>query len=480
MNQLVAGTLSDEGYECRQAYDGVEALRLFHEFSPEAMVLDLNIPKIHGLEVLRQAKHLDPHAVVIVLTGHGSDQTASHAIKLGADDYLTKPFQHSGLLESLELHLKRADQLRGVEIPGELPSQGGVGYFAQLFLEAPAALVHADSSGAIRAVNRSAARLLARGPDELRGSSLGEIVPQEMRARWLDTVRREASMTRGYEGEVLLESAGTAFPANVVAVEKPEKDHLILALRDLTQQKTLERRYFESKRLASLGRVVEGVAHEVRNPLISIGGFARKLRPILGEGSRGDQYLEVILSEVERLERMVRDIEEFVQFSKQDRTRFSPLDLRSVLHGCLDAAAERCSAGGIRVRSDIPAALPSIYGDPSLLRELFDGLAENACEAMPSGGDLVLRCWLADRWIQVQVEDSGIGIAEEDLTEIFDPFFTSKTSGTGFGLARAYLIVEDHAGTIDFESRVGKGTLCTVSLPVDRRWVPRNPEPPTP
>jgi len=124
--------------------------------------------------------------------------------------------------------------------------------------------------------------------------------------------------------------------------------------------------------------------------------------------------------------------------------------------------------------------LPHIYGDASLLRELFDGLMENACEAMPSGGDLALRCWLADRWVQVQVEDSGVGIAEEDLTEIFDPFFTSKTSGTGFGLAKAYLIVEDHAGTIDFESRVGKGTLCTVSLPVDRRWVPRNPEPPTP
>ena len=84
-----------------------------------------------------------------------------------------------------------------------------------------------------------------------------------------------------------------------------------------------------------------------------------------------------------------------------------------------------------------------------------------------------MRVYGVDNWIHVRVEDTGIGIPPKDLDEIFDPFFSSKTSGAGLGLAKAYLIVEEHSGTIDFESRVGKGTACTVSLPVDRRTLPR-------
>ncbi|MBE0616535.1 MAG: hypothetical protein IH608_01235 [Proteobacteria bacterium] len=127
----------------------------------------------------------------------------------------------------------------------------------------------------------------------------------------------------------------------------------------------------------------------------------------------------------------------------------------------------------MRSHWDAPGELPPVFGDAALLAELFRGLVENAVEAMPAGGDLTVRLRPVDAWVQVRLEDSGVGIPEEDLDAIFDPFFTSKTSGAGLGLAKAYLIVEEHAGTIDFESTPGKGTACTVSLPVERRAVPR-------
>jgi PAS domain S-box-containing protein len=409
----------------------------------------------------------------VVLTGQGSEQTARRALRFGADDYLTKPFQEDILVESLQLHLQRADLQKGLELQSHGSWRVGEAHLARLFFDAPAALVHADPTGDIRAVNKAATRMLARSPDELVGQPLWGIVSEEIRGRWLETVRREAPSSHGYHGEIHLQSAAGVFPASVIAVEGPESGHLILVLRDLTHQKAFEKRYFESKRLASLGRVVEGVAHEVRNPLISIGGFARKLRRGFDEKSQQGDYLEVILAEVERLERMVRDIEEFVQFSSQRRPRFAPLDLKDVLAASLEEVAKRNSEVGVSVRFHAPDDLPRIYADSALLRELFSGLVENAFDAMPSGGELTLGIRAVNNWIHLRVEDTGVGIPHEDLEEIFDPFFTSKTSGAGLGLAKAYLIVEEHSGTIDFESLVGKGTACTVSLPVERRRVPR-------
>lgn len=470
---LVTDALVRHGYECLQAFDGLEALRLFESEPLDALVLDLNIPQIHGLEVLRHVKRKRPGTVVVVLTGHGSEQTALQALTLGADDYLTKPFREENLVSSLENHLRRADLVERVDAACGEAGKGEEACLAQLFLGAPVALVHADVEGVVRAVNREATRILGRSAASLVGSRLEVLAGEEVRRHWLGTVRREASSARKYEGEVHLAAAGGPFPASVLAVGGPEEGDLILALRDLTRQKAFEKRYFESKKLASLGRVVEGVAHEVRNPLISIGGFARKLREGTGDGTRQGRYLDVIVSEVERLEQMVRDIEAFVQFSRRTGGQFSPVDMVQVLCACVEVCSPAAASAGVRVRWEPPADVQPVYGDPALLDELFSGLLENALEAMPGGGDLAVELRPVDTWVQVRVEDTGVGIPEEDLDAIFDPFFTSKTSGAGLGLAKAYLIVEEHSGTIDFESSVGKGTACTVSLPVDRRRVPR-------
>ncbi len=472
LNRLVTDQLSRRGYECVSCGDGLEAVRRFREAPTDAVVLDLNLPRLHGLDVLRHIKQVRPETVVIVLTGHGSEQTAMKALRLGADDYITKPFREGTLLESLQIHLERADLQRCVFSECLIPPRVDTHTVARVFVEAPTALLHVDPDDRIHVVNRATSRLLARSVDDLVGAPVADLVGGADRDRWIALVRRDAGTPGGYRGEVYLEGGAGRFPARVVAVERPEPGHLILALRDLTRQKALEKRYLESKKLAGLGRVVEGVAHEVRNPLISIGGFARKLaRSIDREPER--RYVEVIVSEVERLERMVRDIEQYVQFSREHRPRFAPVDLRDVLRECLEAERAQAGSRGVAVRFDPPRDLPTIFGDRDLLGELFRGLIQNSIEAMPGGGVLEVAFQQMPNWVQVQVKDTGVGIPPEDLEEIFDPFFTSKTSGTGLGLAKAHLIVEDHSGTIEFESQPGKGTVCTVALPVDRRRVPR-------
>jgi len=473
INELVCENLRASGFACETAFDGEEALRTFHRVQPQAVVLDLNIPKLHGIEVLRQIKGEQPFTVVVVLTGHGSDQTAMRALKLGADDYLTKPFRQSKLGQILQVHIERAGLQQSLDLPAVCPGDVEDQHLSRVFFHAPSALLHADERLVIQAVNRAAARLLACTPERLIGGALEDLVSADVRAGWIAAVQRDATTPQGYEGEVHVGRGGEVFPAHVTAVSGPAPGHLILSLRDLTRQKVWEEHYFESKKLSSLGRVVEGVAHEVRNPLISIGGFARKLLEQTAPNSRDRSYLGVVVNEVERLERMVHDIEEYVAFSHQNRPSFAPVLLTEVLRESVRRHVN--GDGTIDTTFESPDDLPCLYADSALMRELFDGLIENATDAMPGGGRLAVSVRLVDDWVQTRVADTGVGISSDDLEEIFDPFFTSKTSGAGLGLAKAYLIVEDHSGTIDFESTVDRGTTCTVTLPLDRRKVVRSP-----
>lgn len=473
VNDTVADALRSRGYDCAQTFDGAEALRTFEDLAPEALVLDLNLPKVHGLEVLRHVKRQRPGTVVVILTGQGSEQSAVSALKMGADDYLSKPVRQERLAETLRKSLERARRERRGAPAEARCFEGREADLAALFLEAPAALLQTDSEGVLRSANGAAARLLGRPTGDLAGRPVGDLLDPSVRQAWFDAVSAEACEGRCYEGEVfLLTASGEVLPAAVTAA-RCDDGGFVVSLRDLTRQKAMEQHFFESKKLASLGRVVEGVAHEVRNPVIAIGGFARKLVRELPPGDERHRYLDVILAEARRLEKMVQEIEDYVELAAHRRATFAPVDVLEVLDEALAAFSTRFKSPEIRVAWERPGAVPPMFGDRPLLGELFRALVDNACDAMAQGGRLAVGVECGGNWLRVRLGDTGVGIPAAELGEIFNPFVTSKTSGAGLGLARAYMIVEEHSGMIEFESEVGRGTVCTVSLPLDRRRIPR-------
>ncbi|MBI5015142.1 MAG: response regulator [Deltaproteobacteria bacterium] len=473
VNDSVAEVLRSSGFDCLQAYDGLEALRTFEDASPDAIVLDLNLPKVHGLEVLRHVKQRRAQTLVVILTGQGSEQTAVRALKMGADDYLAKPVGPDRLIDALREGLDRRPRDAKGGAGAAACLAGREAELAALFLDAPTALFDVDDDGVVRSLNDAAARLVGRRPEEILGRAVEDLVDASIRGPWLESVRRDASDGGTYEGEVFLVGrGGSPVPAGIVALRR-DGGGLVFAARDLTRQKALERQFFESKKLASLGRVVEGVAHEVRNPIIAIGGFARKLERLLSTDKNSRRYLDVILAEVQRLEQMVREIEDYVDLTAHRRPAFALLDVEEVLEGVLEEARSRCDGLGVCVDRTCGEGIPFMFGDRELLEELFRGLVDNALDAMPAGGRLRAETDGTGNWVRVHLGDNGVGIPEGEIEEIFNPFVTSKTSGAGLGLAKAYMIVEEHAGMIEFESEVGRGTVCTVSLPVDRRSVPR-------
>lgn len=224
-----------------------------------------------------------------------------------------------------------------------------------------------------------------------------------------------------------------------------------------------------TKTLATLGEFSAGVAHELRNPLVSIGGFAKRLVKMLGSESKEARYASIISREVEGMEKILGQILEFVGGAKPD---FSNVDVSNLIEQVLILFNELIVGAGIKVETVYDDRVRNIHVDEVQMRQLFINLIKNAIEAMrSSGGELKITSAMVegeDGGIGFEISDTGVGIPEEDISHIFDPFFTKKDTGTGLGLPICSRIVEtNHGGRIFVDSKLGQGTSIYIWLPQD-------------
>jgi two-component system, NtrC family, sensor histidine kinase HydH len=239
------------------------------------------------------------------------------------------------------------------------------------------------------------------------------------------------------------------------------KEKLSLTREEL---KVVENKLLQTERLAALGKLSRGVAHEVRNPVMIIGGFARRLQKRLPANDPAQEMIAPILHELHRLEQMVAEIEAFTVLLEPD---IKPRDLARVVEQAVSANAENLAQQKIALECRIPPDLPRIPLDERLMGQALGHLIDNAVEAMPRGGRLTIAVTPEPKGLRLAVGDTGIGIPPEDLPFLFDPFFSSKPDGTGMGLTKVYQVVSDHRGEIQVKSVPGQGTEVNIWLP---RW----------
>ena len=225
-----------------------------------------------------------------------------------------------------------------------------------------------------------------------------------------------------------------------------------------TQQKLIQ-----SERLGALARLSQGVAHEVRNPVMSIGGFARRLKQQLSPGDSAHKYVEIILKELARLEKMVQDVENYANMREPE---FREVNLKKLIEHALEEWRQNWARPDIQVHLDLPGEEITFSGDERLLSLVLKNLFRNAREAMTSGGKLSIAAYPRGRQIIIEVGDTGSGIPPEDLPQVFDPFFTSNPQGSGLGLTTVHRIVSEHNGEISVKSTVGEGTEFRIRLPL--------------
>ena len=218
-----------------------------------------------------------------------------------------------------------------------------------------------------------------------------------------------------------------------------------------------------SRRISMVGRLTAGVAHEMKNPLNAMTIHLELLKQKLAAGKSAAQHVEIIEQEIRRLDQRIQG---FLKFVRPDEAKFGPVAVAPLLSSVLEAMAPEAQRAGVAIDRGCTDDAIQVIGDAAQLRDVFLNLAQNAIQAMPRGGRLAVNCAsLPNRRVRVRVEDTGVGIAPENLTKIFELYYTTKERGTGVGLSMVYRTIQVHNGEIDVESTVGVGTTFIVVLP---------------
>src|SRR5450432_822530 len=247
--------------------------------------------------------------------------------------------------------------------------------------------------------------------------------------------------------------------------EAGERMGALVTLRDLDSIENINTQLQVSERLAALGRITAGVAHEVKNPLNSMRLWLENLKECLPPETDGmaQQAVHVLDTEIDRLDAVVK---RFLDFSRPMDVRLEPTQLANVLHEVLEIAQPQLQKSNVVVAQLIPIGVPEAFVDRALLTQAVLNLVLNATEAMPDGGQLQLTLSRRGEMAEITVGDTGKGIPLENRQNIFQLFFTTRPGGSGIGLASAFRIVQLHNGSIDFTSEVGHGTTFRIELPL--------------
>jgi signal transduction histidine kinase len=247
---------------------------------------------------------------------------------------------------------------------------------------------------------------------------------------------------------------------NANLYKRLEKSH------DMTTQelRITQQKLIRSERLAAMGNLVQGVAHEIRNPIMTIGGFAQRIKKEVEGHEKVEKYIDIIVEETNRLENLVRRIREFAEVQV---CLLSPERPDTVLLEALRQVKDVAENQGVKIVSEIPSDLPKMRIDANQLLTALNNLLENALEAMPGGGTLALKSKVTNDQLIIVVEDTGCGIPKENLSAVYDPFVTSKIKGAGLGLTLVHQVVMNHHGELNLNSEKDRGTVVTIRLPLE-------------
>ena len=224
-----------------------------------------------------------------------------------------------------------------------------------------------------------------------------------------------------------------------------------------------QKQLLQSEKMAAIGQLAAGLAHEIYNPLNVISGFTELLIKQGGHTEAGKKHLEEIYREAGRCQNLIAEL---LRFAKPKKPGRDLADLGVMLGETISLVQAQAKAQGIAVTVDIPEGLPGVIADKDQMKQVFLNLLLNACQAMPSGGDLHVKACVLDGSLAVDIKDSGIGIKAQDMQNIFNPFFTTKAEGTGLGLALSFAVMESHGGAINVNSEEGRGAVFTLLLPL--------------
>jgi two-component system NtrC family sensor kinase len=534
--------LKPSGYRYIIAKDGEGGLQRALTEKPDLIIMDQRMPKMNGLEVLAALNKTQAGIPVILMTFHGSEETAVQAFRLGAKDYIVKPFDAEEMIQAIDRALQER-RLRGErdtlteqlmntnrQLERRVKELGvlyNVGKSVTALLD-PEKVLNRIVEAAVYVTNAEEGALFLideeSGELYLRAArNLGEHFARGFRIKVEDSIAGGVVKTgepflstaedlslkvkTGYMVKSLLyvplkvgeqvigvmsvdnKASNRPFSENDVYLLSALADYAgiaivnaqlygeVKAFNEELEQKVEERtrelkeaqaQLIQSEKLASIGQLAAGVAHEINNPLGVMLGFSQVILKKLPE----DDPLRKPLVSIEREGlRCKKIIQGLLDFSRRSTPALQPMNLNDAVEAACAFIEHQITLDNIRVIKGLATKLPPIKADGNQLQQVFVNLIINAYQAMSQGGELRITTRAVGDQVQAIFADTGAGIPAEVLKHIFDPFFTTKEvgKGTGLGLSVSYGIIESHGGKIEVESQVGVGTTFVVTIPADHK-----------
>jgi len=519
--------LSRMGYEAQGASSGEEALALLKTGAFDVLVTDVAMPGMNGIELLRQAREILPELVVVVITGVGSIDLAIKALRGGAQDFLPKPFTPLELKSAVDRALA---QVRMAQ------ERARMRVLMPLFELAKQRLEHVDLyefydqvlTLALKETRADSAALFSLGDDDqtfTKEASIGRElscgpecatlirVARERQEAFVvdDQVAKELGIHEAFErtgveavlcaplhapgryvGMLLLtkaqgqgafrsadieiltilsgQVAGLVENARLVAQLEEWNRELERRVEERTRAlEEAQQRLLRSERLATVGQLGAGIAHELRNPLGVINNSVYFLRLRLGEEDpKITKHLDIIEHEVRSANKIITDLMNFVRVKEVEKEVLDPNVLVERVLNKIEVPEN------IAIKAQLDPSLPAAPFDAVKMEQILINLLNNAIQAMPQGGEVVISTSKREGWICFSIRDTGEGIRPEDLPHIFEPLFTTKAKGIGLGLSIVKLLVDAHHGEIEVSSQVGQGTEFIVKIPHEEKDLSRS------
>lgn len=337
-------------------------------------------------------------------------------------------------------------------------------FASEMVASLPEGIIATQPDGVVTFINNIASDMFGINRNRAKGKAIADILPRQVHTILVsllegrDVQEREIEIARSDGGVLPL-----AIMATTILTDDKQSIGEMIVLRDLSQIKQLQREVQQQEKMAAIGNLAAGVAHEVRNPLSSIKGYATYFSGLFEEESSNKKAADIIISEVERLNRVISELLEVARPSDIQR-RDTQLD--SLLESTLDLVKQEAENSGVVISTAISDGLPLMSLDPDRFSQALINLYLNAIQAMKDdGGTMEILAATEHGHVSLTISDTGCGIPPSDVGKIFDPYYTSKSTGTGLGLSIVHKIIEAHGGKIDVDSTLGRGTTFKIQLP---------------
>ncbi|HLF72794.1 MAG TPA: response regulator [Anaerolineales bacterium] len=502
--------LSRAGYEVTAQTDPRIAIEHLQKDRFDLLLVDIRMPEVDGFDVIARAHLVQPDIAVLVMTGFGTVETAIRALRQGVDGLVLKPFEKSDeLLQAVRQALSdnqrkrdtaRVSALRPLfNVTETLFSETDRERLLDLILTAVCDHLHCSNvayyevrdgrvsvvaqRGQVLDVERSdfAAQLVRRvdedrDPMVINATGPGEADAQALLASLGLGAAILIPVTRSGLHSVLFagRDSGSApfrgadlemfFVLARQAVVAMENARLYADLRDYVRRvEESQQALLRAEKMAAAGRLTASIAHEVNNPLQSVQNCLHLAGREDLEPEKRREYFDLARTELERL---MKTMQRMLEFYRPGSVKVEPVDVLDLLKHVLSLTSQQLSQRQIRIETDLPGSLPSIYAVSSQIQQIFINLILNSFDAMPAGGDLIISARELNQGIEMIFRDSGPGIPEDRRDNIFEPFFSTKEGGTGLGLTVSYNIVTAHGGTLDLITQNGSGACFRLFLPM--------------